>query len=325
MVKASAESLLVVINDILDFSKIEAGKLTLDIVDVDLPALIALTLKPLQVRAGQKGLTLGISMAPDLPQWVRGDAVRLRQVLTNLVGNAIKFSSQGVIKVSVCPATDHHDMLQFSVSDTGIGIPKEKQNEIFKPFTQADNSISRQFGGTGLGLTITRHLVSLMDGEIWVDSQVGKGTTFYFSAILPQTSASEHKEAAISHSQPDHALDILLAEDNQDNLLLMTVIFKKTTHYLDIAEDGLIAVEKFRKNHYDVILMDVQMPNMDGYAATAEIRRIEKEEGRTPTRIYALTAHALKEDEQHSLDAGCNGHLTKPINKKVLLETLNSI
>ena len=330
--KNAGTNLLELINSILDMSKIEAGQMELDKSDFSLTKALGDVIDLNAYRANEKALKLILDIKPEVSEFVNGDSRQLKQCLINLVGNAIKFSRHGTINIGVCPVVDHPGMLQFSVSDTGIGIPLEKQKEIFNPFTQADGSITRRFGGTGLGLSITRHLIDLMEGEIWVDSHQGIGSTFYFTAHLPQVAQTKNTDTASPNEEhnnafqsPQEGLNILLAEDNPDNTLLVNVYLKKTSHHLDLAEDGLIAVEKFRANHYDVILMDVQMPNMGGYEATAEIRRIEQEEGRNPTRILALTAHALKEDEQHSLEAGCDGHLTKPIKKKVLLEVLVSI
>ena len=330
----AGNNLLELINDILDMSKIEAGQFELDNADFSLKQELDELIDLHASRALEKGLKLELEIEPGVPEYVYGDARRLKQCLNNLVGNAIKFSHEGKIVVCTRPVAGRADMLQFSVSDNGIGIPVEKRDTIFEAFSQADSSVTRRFGGTGLGLTITRRLVKLLNGEIWVDSQEGKGSTFYFTARLPQAAQEGNPIGAIerlaeqdtSAGHPaNHGLRILLAEDNPDNILLINVFLKQTHHQLDVAEDGLLAVEKFRTNRYDVVLMDVQMPKLGGYEATREIRRIEEIEGRSPTMIIALTAHALKEDEQKSFDAGCNGHLTKPLKKKVLLEVLQSI
>ncbi|MDX8399075.1 MAG: response regulator [Gallionellaceae bacterium] len=318
-------NLLELINDILDMSKIEAGQLALDTAEFSLRHALDDLLDLHTQLAWDKKLEVALDINASVPDFVYGDARRLKQCLTNLIGNAIKFSSQGCINVRVCPIIGRPDIFQFSVSDMGIGIPEEKQKDIFKPFIQADGSITRQYGGTGLGLAITHRLVNLMDGDIWVESEEGKGSVFHFTAHLPQSSGASLTDAPVVLPQSNEELHILLADDNPDNVLLINVFLKATTHSLDVAEDGLLAVEKFRKNRYDLILMDVQMPNMGGYEATAEIRRIEQAEGRIPTKIFALTANALKEDEQLSLDVGCNAHLTKPINKSGLLKALNSI
>ncbi len=462
----AGNNLLELINDILDMSKIEAGQLELDNADFSLEQTLGELADLHAMRAHDKGLKLVLDIEPGTPEIVHGDAKRLKQCLTNLVGNAIKFSSRGAVVLSVHVVRDQPDRLQFSVADNGIGIPFEKQQTIFEPFFQADSSVTRQYGGTGLGLSITRRLVRLMDGEIGVDSKEGEGATFHFIVRLPQAThalqidesidlsrqkilvvddfpinrtivrkyleplgaeiieansaaqALAQLEQAVMDGKPftlalldslmpvlsgmelgsqlranpvyeklgimllssadtlqqrhrakdlaltfllkpikrheliravrrelqngfhpvakekgdqpelqtvDQGLHILLVEDNADNVLLIKTFLKKTSHQLDVASDGLMAVEKYSANRYDLVLMDVQMPNMDGYEATAEIRRIEQEEGRLPVTIIALTAHALKEDEQRSLEAGCNAHLTKPIKKKVLLEALQAV
>ena len=458
----AGNTLLELINDILDMSKVEAGQLALDCEDFSLEQALNETVDLHSMRALDKGLELALHIENGVPEFAHGDARRLKQCLTNLVGNAIKFSATGAIVISVRTIDGRPEMLQFSVSDSGIGIPAEKRQTIFEAFSQADSSTTRRFGGTGLGLTITRSLVSLMGGEIGVDSQVGVGSTFHFTARLPpatqplrsgipvnvkhlkvlvvddyainrtivrqylQTLGAEVFEAesaakallmleqaaatpyalvlvdyqmpgmngldlcrlirtnpaldALSimmlssdntvqqHARglalsfllkpikrfeliqsigrelqqdipattdtaklvsdaaaPQSGLRILLAEDNRGNVLLIEAFLKQTMHHLDVACDGLEALQKFRENRYDVVLMDVQMPNMGGYEATGEIRRLEQEEGRAPTMIIALTANALREDEQRSMDAGCNDHLSKPIRKKVLLDMLQNL
>jgi signal transduction histidine kinase/CheY-like chemotaxis protein/HPt (histidine-containing phosphotransfer) domain-containing protein len=363
----AGNTLLELINSILDMSKVEAGRIELEKTNFDLNQIFT-HLSDLQgIRAKQNGLELVINLQSNLPGLVLGDSIRLKQCLINLIENAIKFGQTGNILVGVERVTARPGWLQFSVTDSGIGIPAEKLATIFEPFSQADGSISRRFGGTGLGLSITRHLVELMEGKIWVESTEGKGSTFYFTAHLPEsTQVADRvlpnveiaaKEAVIStpqvfekicaplqhlaqttktESSPTNStstmapvsaesLRVLLAEDTRDNVLVMQAFFKKTTHQIDVAENGLIAVEKFRANRYDLVLMDVQMPLMDGYEATQEIRRIENKEGRSPTMIIALTAHAFIEDEQRSIEAGCSRHITKPIKKSVILEVLQSI
>ena len=332
----AGRNLLELINDILDMSKIEAGQLALDESDFSLIRTLKELLELHAVRATAKGGELVLDIEQAVPDFVYGDANRLKQCLTNLLGNAIKFSSQGQIVIRVQPLEG--ELLQFSVSDNGIGIPADKQELIFEAFSQADTSTTRRFGGTGLGLSITRRLVTLMGGKIWVESQEGDGSTFYFSVRLPQVNqpinSSEHSKVTevprdapqpLANETVQRRLNILLAEDNSDNVLLFQMFLKTTGHHIDLAGNGLIALEKFSSQRYDVVFMDVQMPGMGGYEATGIIRRIEAEQGRFPTPIFALTAHALKEDEQRSLDAGCSGHLTKPIRKKVLLEVLQTI
>jgi PAS domain S-box-containing protein len=327
----AGNNLLELINDILDLSKVEAGQLELDKEDFDLGLELHEQLQLLSPRAQNKGLKLKLDIRPDVPAFVHGDAKRLKQCITNLVGNAIKFTQYGEILISVQTIADEPSKLLFSVSDTGIGIPHDKQAAIFEAFTQADGTVTRKYGGTGLGLTITQRFVEMMDGMIWLESDIGKGSVFHFTALLParsapQQAASVSLEPAVSHpSNGTNSLSILLAEDNPENVLLIQAMLKNTLHRLDFAENGRVALDKFRSGHYDLVLMDVQMPEMDGHAAAVAMRRFEQEQGRTATPIFALTAHAMKEDEQKSLNAGCTGHLTKPIKKKILIELLDSM
>jgi len=328
----SGSNLLELINDILDLSKVEAGQLELDKEEFELRRAMHEQIQLLAPRARSKGLELTLNIKPDVPPFVIGDAKRLRQCITNLVGNAIKFTAHGGVELMVRRFSDEPDKLLFSVADSGIGIPHEKRATIFEAFTQADGSVTRKFGGTGLGLAITQCLVKLMKGRIWVESEPGQGSTFHFTALLPAALKAREATAKV-HATPElglssreiKPLSILIAEDNPENVLLIQAMLKKEPHMLDFAENGLVAVNKFNSSHYDLVLMDVQMPEMDGYVATAEIRRLEAEHGRVPTPIYTLTAHAFIEDEQKSLNAGCTGHLTKPIRKKVLLDLLQSL
>lgn len=467
--RTDGESLLEIINDILDISKVEAGRLNLEKVDFDLDELVENSAQILSKGAHEKGLDLNCQISPEVPNALVGDPVRLRQVITNLVGNAIKFTQQGEISLHVenAPETGEPGHLLFSVSDTGIGILEEKLDPIFDSFTQADSSITREFGGTGLGLAICRHLVEMMGGRIWIESEIGKGSNFYFTAkfdiqaepakrpvlsweemqglktlivddnatnlrILKETLTAwgasatavadgydglaelaraenenqpyqllllDHRmpgmdgftmveninqnlgigdmtimmltsddrsdgiarcqELGISRylvkpvkrfdlfqaitttalrvqaipkdsptvalsptSEDKRALRILLVEDSQHNRFLVQSYMKETSYQLDTAENGEIAVGKFTSGAYDLVLMDVQMPVMDGYTATQVIREWEKEHGVEPTPIIALTANALNEDDQKSLNAGCTAHVTKPIKKAVLMEAI---
>jgi len=299
-----------------------------------LDELLETTHAVLSFRAQEKGLELQHRIEPGVPLSLSGDPVRLRQILVNLIGNAVKFTERGSINIEVAPGKDeavHQEatqvLLQFAIKDTGIGIPPEKIGAIFDNFTQADSSVTRRYGGTGLGLSISRRLVNLMGGRIWVESEPQRGSTFYFTALLTVGEMEKQAPAPFPAAEPESAgevplLSILLAEDSEDNRLLIRTYLKQSPHHLDMAENGRLAVEKFRENHYDLVLMDMNMPIMDGYTATMTIRQWEEQEGRAPTPIIALTAFALKEDEQKSLKAGCNAHLTKPIKKKILLAAL---
>ncbi|RMG01224.1 MAG: response regulator [Nitrospirae bacterium] len=465
--RSAGESLLGIINDILDISKIEAGRLTLESTEFSLREVVEGIGDVMGVRAHEKGLELAIHIGRDVPDSLVGDSLRIRQIIMNLVGNAIKFTEQGEVVVSIKKESEEDRIvtLKCSVRDTGIGIPEEKLQTVFDKFSQADTSTTRRFGGTGLGLAISKNLIEMMGGSIWVESKVGEGTTFHFTLRLPMATtpamvqetvpeevkgkkilivddnatnrlilkevlyhwdavvreaedgqsaidelrkakdsgnpydlvlldcrmpgmdgfqvaetvkgdpglagtvilmltsdnranyATRAKEIGISRylvkpvrkkelydaissslgrakaekirrkeeekiSEEVRPLRILLVEDSPDNRLLIQSYLKKTPHTVDIAENGKEAVEKFKAGRYDLVFMDVQMPVMDGYTATREIRKWEKENNLEPTPIVALTAHALKEEEEKSIQAGCDAHLTKPIKKARLLEAI---
>ncbi len=469
--RSSAESLLLLLNDILDLSKIEAGKLELEEVEFHLADLVRDTLKALAVKAYEKGLELNSHVSFQLPQYVRGDPTRLRQILFNLVGNAIKFTDQGEVEVDVAPeeiGTDYL-VLHFSVRDTGIGIPREKRDKIFEAFAQGDASTTRRFGGTGLGLTITAELVRMMHGRIWVDSVVGEGTTFHFTVRLKPgrhrtdtdrsadmaklrgkhvlvvddhatnrrilaeildhwgmiTTLAESADAAIkelqraaqhdetfdlllldgmmpdmdgfelacwlqehpelkhgplilltsadqtntatrcrelgiaahlskpisassllevvlatmvgiephelatppssdSHDRPARTLRVLIADDHDANRRLAVTILRKRGHYCREAANGREAIELARREPFDVILMDIQMPGMDGFEATSAIRQMEQSTGRH-VPIIALTAHAMSGDREACLAAGMDAYLAKPLRPRELVQLVESI
>jgi PAS domain S-box-containing protein len=471
--RSAGENLLTLINDILDLSKIESGQLSLEHISFDLFDIVDKIGEIMALRAHSRNLELACRISPDVPQRIQGDPTRLRQVLMNLLGNSVKFTEKGEIILTLFPQageTAHKTQrfLQFSVRDTGIGISADKIDAIFEKFTQSDSSTTRKYGGTGLGLAISKQLIELMGGRIWLKSQPGEGSTFFFT-IPSEVAPPEKKQETASgpeistqglkilivddnatnrlilretltqwgcvvteaadgakglavlnkaknegtpfhvalldsrmpemdgfslaqeiRGNPDlvalsimmltsenrsgdlaraKALDmagylikpvkrqalrealqsalgreeilrkpqkfsdeilpedrrplrLLLVEDSEDNRFLVLAYLRKTPYRIDTAENGQIAVEKFQENPYDLIFMDMQMPVMDGYTATREIRRREREGGRKRTPIIALTAYALKEDLQKSLDAGCDAHLTKPISKQVFLEAI---
>ena len=330
----AGDVLLLLIDDILDLSKIESGQLMLDNADFNLNETVKEVIRVLTVNAQKKGLELCYDIDRDVPTNLIGDAHHIQEILYNLVGNAIKFTEEGQVSVEVKinPDTEWIDKekcaLLFSINDTGIGIPQEKQKKIFKRFTQADGSMTRRFGGSGLGTTISGGLVKLMCGRIWLESEEGKGSTFYFTAYVDIQPAGKETivPKPIAERTEIHIekrpLSILLAEDSEDNRLLIQVFFKKTPYKLAIAENGEIAVEMFKMEKYDIVLMDMEMPVKDGYTATREIREWEAENNKEQIPIIALTAHALKEYEQQSIDAGCTAHVSKPIKKQKLLEVI---
>nr|MBI3611965.1 response regulator [Nitrospirota bacterium] len=467
--RRAGDNLLNLINDILDLSKVEASQLELDRTPFDLNDLVEKVAEMLALRAHEKCLELACSIAPETPTLLVGDPMRLRQVLVNLLSNAIKFTESGEVALRITPDPDSPDpgALRFKISDTGIGIPPEKIDAIFDVFTQVDSSTTRRYGGTGLGLTITKRLVELMGGRIWAESALGFGSTFYFTARLSVQPAIQRSpnfkpvklpglralvvddnetnrlilrellnswdakvteaatgEAALaelqraqaaaepyelvlldcrmptmdgfqvaeairktpslagvammmltSENRHEHihrardlglagyvvkpirrtelleavaaalatrkraasptpvdappeaaaaqrALSILLADDSSDNRLLIESYLKKTPHRLEVADNGAIAVAKYRARKYDLVLMDMQMPVMDGYAAARAIRQWERAQGRPSTPITALTAHALKGDEEKALAAGCTAYLTKPIKRTSFLAAI---
>ncbi len=328
IVKSSAQSLLVILNDILDFSKIEAGKLDIESVEFSITDTIDETLKTIRARAEKKGLTLQSRLAEGLPERALGDPGRIRQVLTNLCDNAIKFTAEGGVMVKVASRTSGANALelQLSVQDTGIGIPPDKHQGVFEAFNQADTSTTRQFGGTGLGLTICARLVALMGGRIWVESDVGHGSTFHFTvrvqALSPAENVPAFAEAAGLQPAGAHSrtLLVLLVEDHPVNQILATTLLKKWGHTVVLAKNGQEAVALFPGQRWDVVLMDMQMPVMGGTEATRLIRASEPAGQHTP--IIAMTASAMESDRQECLDAGMDDHLSKPFNAPALQAVL---
>jgi PAS domain S-box-containing protein len=325
--RRAGENLLNLINDILDLSKVEASQLELERTGFSLKEQTEIAMEMVAARAHEKGLILSCDIAPDVPDGVIGDPTRLRQVLMNLLGNAIKFTASGTVSLRVESDGDplSATSLRFSVKDTGIGIPDEKQARVFERFTQADSSTTRRFGGSGLGLTISKRLVELMGGRIWVDSKVAMGSTFSFVLPLDVETSSPRADAVTegaSAELPLAPLRILLTEDSPDNCTITLAYLEGTPYTVDVAENGASACEMFRAAKYDLVLMDRQMPVMDGLEATRIIRAWEDLNGRTPTPIIALTASALKGDREMCMAAGCTAFLTKPIRQAVLLQAI---
>ena len=331
MIKSSSNALLDIINEILDFSRIESGAFILNPSFFSISSLLHDTCLPLQLRAQQKQLTFRWELAAEVPDLLFGDAGRLRQIMLNLIGNAIKFTEQGEVLVSVslqstAPAGQVN--LLFTVRDTGIGIPLEKQASIFQPFQQADSSITRSYGGTGLGLTISSRLVGMMGGQLQLESESGQGSLFYFSLLLTtakQTLPTTHPVSNANLSPANAALKILLADDNAVNRLLARRLLNKAGHEVILAENGREALEAWEAERPDVILMDVQMPVMDGLEATQLIRSLEQDKQFNPTPIIALTANALERDRQQCLAAGMDDFLSKPFQIQALLDVVQRV
>jgi signal transduction histidine kinase/ActR/RegA family two-component response regulator len=328
MVKQSADALLMIVNDVLDFSKIEAGKLELEPVPFTMRATIAGAVHALAFRAREQGLDIQYDIAGDVPDAVLGDAGRLRQILLNLLGNAVKFTQRGGIRVRVVTERADRDaaVLHYSVIDTGIGIASDKHRLIFEAFSQADGSMTRRFGGTGLGLTITAKLVTLMGGRIWLESAVGHGSTFHFTLPFVVDHARIPVAAVVPppFSRPARSLQILLAEDNRVNQHLARRLLERMGHHVTLAENGQLAVAAAARQAFDLILMDVQMPEMDGLEATAHIRSTELVTG-SHVPILALTAHVMKGDREKCLAAGMDAYLPKPLDPVALAATITEL
>jgi PAS domain S-box-containing protein len=339
----NGNALLGLINDVLDLARVESGKLTLEQVDFDLAELVDRVIETLGVRAREKGLVLVPRIEPNVPTALVGDPLRLRQVLVNLIGNATKFTEQGSITLTVSgdPSLSRREAgsepgwIQFSVTDTGIGIAPSDLEQVFATFVQADSSTARKYGGSGLGLSIAKRLVELMGGKIGAQSELDRGSTFHFTARFGLQDASTalnlaparrngaaHTPARVP-TPPCRPLRILVADDSADNRMLITAFLKNTPYRIDEVENGALAVEHFIAHNYDLVLMDIQMPVMDGHAATRAIRDWERDNHRAPTPIVALSAAANSESFISSRDAGCDEHVTKPIRKATLLEVID--
>ncbi|WP_371324166.1 ATP-binding protein [Dechloromonas sp. ZY10] len=314
-VHGSALHLLKVINEILDFSKIEAGRMELQSERFELQPMLEDSCRMLEARAADKGIALRLLVPPDLPSHLLADEQRLRQVLLNLLGNAVKFTTRGSVDLAirVLGATATQVELEFSVRDSGIGIPPEKLAHIFDAFTQADSSISRRFGGTGLGLAISRRLVELMGGRIRVESAVNQGSLFIFTVRAGKVEAPPQTTAAPVCALLPAGLRILLAEDNPVNQKLALRILEKRACQVVLAVNGLEAVQKWRDQGCDLILMDMMMPEMDGLEATRQIRAEETAEARGRTPIVAMTANAMEGDRERCLESGMDGYVSKPV------------
>lgn len=329
----SAESLLRILNDILDFSKVESGKLDLEHTPFDVRKVIENTIEAHAYRAEEKGITLSWTVDDSVPAVVTGDRIRFRQVLVNLVENAVKFCDEGCVsvKASSTERSDETVKLNIDVSDTGIGIPTEKQQQIFETFSQGDNSMSRRFGGTGLGLAIASKLATLMEGELSVESAVGEGSTFSFwvkLSIATNVEPPPEQRPGVSVETVDELttrrLNVLLAEDTLANQLVAENILEFLGHSVSIVNNGKEAIELLRGESFDLVLMDLQMPEVDGFEATAQIREDEKFSGhRVP--IIALTAHAMRGDREECIAAGMDGYVSKPLREDDLAAAIEEV
>jgi signal transduction histidine kinase/ActR/RegA family two-component response regulator len=323
----SAISLLRIIDDILDISRVESGKLSLEHITMNLRSAVESTVELVRPKAESKGLSLQVEFGPSLPAWVSGDPVRLQQVLWNLLGNAIKFTGEGQVTLAVNTKGDAGNgvRVQFSVSDTGPGIARSKQQEVFEPFLQADASTTRRFGGTGLGLAISKELVRMMGGNLELASEPGRGCTFAFEIVFPLAAPPQGLvQISSANSLPRCGSRVLIAEDNAVNrMLLERILGKEGFDYLSV-EDGKQAFEKVEQEHFDAVLMDVHMPVMDGYEATRAIRQLDAKRG-THARIIALTALAVAGDREKCIEAGMDDYIAKPLRQDELLRVLSAV
>ncbi len=317
LARQSSDHLMYIINDVLDLSKIDAGRMNLHLQSFSLRNILSATFPPLQSLAKDKGLKFDVRVDERIPDALRGDPYRLRQVLENVIGNAVKFTHLGNVNVSVKlnqdEATEDHVQVLFSISDTGIGIPPQKQDKIFQSFGQIDPAIHTQYGGSGLGLTICRHIVGMLGGEIWVNSTEGEGSTFSFTAVF---GLAEEDVSAAAESRPPEMqtpLKILAAEDSKMNQIFTKELLTEKGHEVVIVEDGQAALDKLAREKFDLVLMDIRMPNMDGEQALRKIRKDPPAGVDPKTPVIALTAYALKDDKDRFLAQGFSGHLAKPI------------
>ncbi len=342
IIKSSGVSLADLVNDILDFSKIEAQRLEIESVDFDLHSAIKDVSEVMRINAAQKGLALAGEIAADVPRHVKGDAQRVKQILLNLVNNAIKFTESGSVMTRLTLETQSEESvtLRFAVTDTGIGIPADRMDRLFKTFSQVDASTTRSFGGTGLGLAISKQLAGLMGGDIGVQSTVGHGSTFWFTVKLKRGLAAQDVSqnpttnfdtlgAVDNPSSPsaDAVRRILIVEDNRVNQIVATEVLTKHGYVCDIADNGAKAVEAVLAGRFDLVLMDCSMPVMDGFEATRQIRRNEKTLVAAPQRrvpIIALTANAIKGDRERCLEAGMDDYVSKPLDPDYLIKTIQS-
>jgi PAS domain S-box-containing protein len=329
-IRSSGDSLLSVINDILDFSKIDHRKMDLESQPIDLRSCIKDSVGLLATEASEKDLNLSCTIDDNTPEIIKGDPIRLRQILANLLSNAIKFTDIGGITILVSSrrleGTCHE--ICFSVKDTGIGIPEDKMSRLFQSFTQIDSSTTRRYGGTGLGLAISKKLVEMMGGKIWAESQLGKGSTFHFTIladatfIKPASTKVEARQESDNGEDQNHVLRILLAEDNPVNQMVMLKMLNKLGYHADVAANGTKVLRSLELQPYDLILMDVQMPEMDGFEAARAIRKLWASADQP--KIIAITAYALEGDREKCLDAGMDDYISKPVKLKELRAVLES-
>ena len=331
VLRRATQALLALVSDVLDVSKVEAGRLDLETVPFVLPHVVGGVIELLRPSAAQKGLTLTLNLGADVPHEVIGDPNRVRQILLNLIANAVKFTERGGVTVAVEPDSER-GFVHFVVDDTGIGIAQDELEAIFERFGRAGARLSNRPGGSGLGLSIVRRLAHLMQGRAWAESSPGAGSRFHVVLRLPSAQLTggppqeERSDDAAppcrSSADPNRPLRILIADDSEDNRTLIGFYLKRLPYQLELVDDGAAAVSKYKSGEYDLVIMDLQMPVLDGYGAVIAIRQWEAERGRPRTPILALTAYAVHEKLEQSLTTGCSAFLTKPVTKDKLLKAI---
>ncbi len=320
----SASSLLLLIDDILDLSKVEAGKVELENIPFDLKTLLKDINTQTRLKINPDSVQLKLEYSEQIPKMIVGDPLRLGQIINNLCNNAIKFTEQGEIclKVNVSSVTAESIVLHFTLTDTGIGLTLEQQQRLFQTYSQADSSTSRKYGGTGLGLAICKNLCEIMQGKIWVESQINQGSSFHFTSsfnLLNEMDSPIIKPVSPIDLTPLKNKQILLVDDNEVNLTIASKILTTAGIQIEIARNGQQALEMLAGKKFDAVLMDIQMPVMDGYAATEQIRRLP-EFAALP--VIAMSANVMQSDIQKALDAGMNGHIAKPLQVDEMMKTL---
>ncbi|MFY8164187.1 MAG: ATP-binding protein, partial [Brevundimonas sp.] len=324
IVRASSDTLERLLSDILDTAKIESGQITIEPAPFHLADVVRETAALWRPMAEEKGVALTIGIRPESERLVHGDVVRVRQILTNLVSNALKFTAAGEVRLNIEDGADDH--VRFTVTDTGVGFEPDQRDRIFGRFHQADGSITRRFGGTGLGLTISRDLADLMGGSLDCVSQPGVGSRFWFEIPLPTVDAGQSGEVPVPHNEESTVpLRILLADDHPANRKVVEILLAGTSAELVGVTDGSEALEAFRGGGFDLVLMDMQMPVMDGLTATAEIRAFERERGWGRTPLLMLTANAMPEHIEAGRKAGSDGHLAKPVTMETLFAGITEV
>ena len=333
-ISSSGTALLSIINDILDFSKVEAGKIELNPINFDIEQAVSEIVALLSESAKNKGIDLRVKFDQCNPKWFSADVNRLKQILLNVIGNAIKFTEEGHVEIEVAaePSGTDEFRLKINVSDTGIGIKKEQIAKLFDPFVQADASTTRKFGGTGLGLSISKKLANLLGGDFTIKSEYGVGTQALIEITASKGTREQKAKTAFSTSSAieqeatsNFQTKVLLAEDNEVNQMVVRHMLDNQDVDLTIVGDGEEAVDAYKNGDFDLILMDVTMPKLDGVGATEKIRSLEKAKNESPIPIFALTAHAFKEEQDRCLTSGMDGFLTKPVKQEVLFEVLDSV